>query len=178
MIEGSILVGFLGGGLAGSLATALISRYRNKIQTMECHFIEDEILSKIPIVGEDNVIHSNIYCKTFKLKNTTNIDIADFQIVFQFDIGADILECSTRSKEGYNKQKIKKSKDHKNEARAIIRQMNRNDEIEFTFRIANITEDRYYISEYNCLGFKIICKDKIKNHKSNQSNELLITKPN
>ena len=171
------VIGFLGGGLAGSLATALIGRFKNKIQKMECYFIEDEILSKIPIIGEDNVIHSNIYCKTFKLKNTTNIDIADFKIVFQFDASANILECSIRSKEGYNKQKIRKSGDNQNEAQAIIRRMNRNDEIEFTFRIANVTENKYYISEYNCLGFKIICKDKIKNHKSNQSSELLITKP-
>lgn len=177
MIDATVIVGVFGGGLAGSLVTALIGHFKKKMQKMECYFIKDEILSKIPITGEDNVVHANIYCKTFKLKNTTNIDIADFQIVFQFDASADILECISRSKEGYNKQKIKKSKDNKNEARAFIRQMNRNDEIEFTFRIANVTEDKYYISEYNCLGFKIICKDKIKNHNSNQSSELLITKP-
>lgn len=173
----TIIASVCGGGLAGSLLTTFVNYLRGKIQVMECHFIVDDILSKIPITNEDNTIHSNIYCKTFRIKNTTNKDIENFQVVFQFDSTADIIECYSRSKEGYNKQKVKKSKDNNNEARAYIKQMNRNDTIEFTFRIANVTDDKYYISESNCLGFKIKCKDKIKHHKSNQSNELLINRP-
>ena len=83
------------------------------------------------------------------------------------------------AKDGYNKQKIKKSKIHSNEAHAYIELFNRDDEIEYVFKIANVTDNNYYISESKCLGIKIICKDKRKANiasKANRTTTLLINK--
>lgn len=169
----------LGGGLGGSLLTVGYNSIKNRIQKMDCHYIEDDILSKIPQRNEDDTVHQNVHCKSFKIVNTTNKDLQEFKVIFQFDSTATILECYSRSKEGYNRQKIRINKNNTNEAEAIVRQFNRSDSIEYTFRIANITENRYYITECNCMGFKINCKDKRKSSdksKSKQSDQILINR--
>jgi len=173
------LLTLIGGGLGGSLLTTGYNSIKNRIQKMECHYVEDDVLSKIPQKNVDDTIHQNLYYKTFKIKNTTNKDIQEFKIIFQFDSSASILECFSRSKEGYNRQKIRKNKTNNNEAEAIVRLFNRGDSIEYTFRIANVTENQYYITECNCMGFKLKCKDKRKStnkSKSNQSDQILINR--
>lgn len=165
------------GGLGGVLITLLYSHFKNKMQSMQCHYLEDDILSKIPQKGEDQTIQENLHCKKFKLINTTNQDIKEFKVIFQFDDNSIIKECYSSSKEGYNRQKIRTNNTNKNEAEAIIRNFNRKDWIEYTVTIANISDNKYYITETNCIGFKIKCKDKRKKtekSKSLQSNVVLI----
>ena len=177
-MTGTILT-LIGGGLGGSLITIGANAIRNRLQKMECHYIEDDILSKVPLVRDDNTTHQNLHCKRFRVKNTTNKDISEFKIIFQFDASAVITDCYSRSKEGYNKQKIRKSKDDSNQAEALVRNFNRGDSIEYTFEVANITDNSYYVTECNSIGFKIEVKDKRKasnRSKSKRSDEILVVK--
>lgn len=172
------IITFLGGGFCGSLLTLIVNYVRGKLQIMECQYIEDDILSKVPQVDEENNIQQNLYVKKFLLKNTTNQDIREFKVLFQFDVNSVVKECYSRSKEGYNKQKIRKSNNN-NEAEAYVRNFNRGDKIEYCIQIANVEENRYYITECKSMGFKIKCKDKRKNtkkSKSEQSNTVLVAK--
>lgn len=172
------LISFIGGGLCGSLLTLIVNHIKGRLQIMECHYIEDDILSKIPQMDEENIIQQNLYVKRFLLKNTTNKDIGEFKVLFQFDTKSVVKDCYSRSKEGYNKQKIRKSSNN-NEAEAYVRNFNRGDTIEYCFQIANIQENRYYVTECKSLGFKIKCKDKRgkrKKIKSELSNTVLVEK--
>ena len=141
------IISFLGGGFCGSLLTLIVNYVRGKLQIMECQYIEDDILSKVPQVDEENNIQQNLYVKKFLLKNTTNQDI--------------------------------RKSNNNNEAEAYVRNFNRGDKIEYCIQIANVEENRYYITECKSMGFKIKCKDKRKNtkkSKSEQSNTVLVAK--
>lgn len=177
--EGFISAGkILLGGIGGVLLNQIWMGYKNKVQKMQCHYLEDDILSKLPI-KTDNITHTNIHCKRFEVINTTNRDILEFQLFFQFDSTAEVLECYSRSKEGYNRQRIKVNRTNKNEAVAIVKNFNRGDKIEYVFKIANISDNKYYVTESSCIGFKIKCKDKRKlanKSKSNRSDQILIEK--
>lgn len=150
--------------LSGSGLTLLASTIKNKIQTLHCLYMDDEILSKIPVEIGDGNSYENIYCKKFRLKNTTNIDIDHIKVIFQFDACSDILESYCHCKVGHNYHKMKKGKT-KNEIHVTIKNFNRKETIDFTFRICNIKENNYYITEYECKGIKIKCKDNRKAHK-------------
>ncbi|WP_304720127.1 hypothetical protein [uncultured Alistipes sp.] len=170
---------FISGGLGGSLITLVCNALRNRLQVMECHYLEDDVLSKIPQKHEDNMVHQNVHCKRFRVKNTTNKDIPEFKILFQFDSTADLLDCYSRSKEGYNRQRIRKNRGNNNEAEALVKNFNRGDSIEYVFQIANVSDNKYYVTECSCIGFKIRCKDKRKavdKSKSNQSDQILVVK--
>lgn len=172
-----LAVGF--SGVGGYLLNEFHGKWKNKIQKMKCYYIEDDILSKIPGVYDNNIMHENIYCKKYKLVNTTNKDISEFKVIFQFDASAEILDCYSQSKEGYNRQRIRPNKQNKNEAEAIVKNFNRNDAIEYVFRIANISDNAYYITECNSIGFKIDCVDKrndASKSKSKKSDKILIIK--
>lgn len=169
---------FACGGLSGSILTNVISWQKNKLQKMDCKYIDDDILSKLPIKDEDGIDHDNIYVKHFELKNTTNKDINEFKIIFQFDNSATILKYQDITKSGCGTLKMKKVK--QNECTFTIKNFNRKDKIKFTFQIANITNDIYYIAEDGCLGFKIKTKDCRKKKlatKAKQSTNVL-TIPN
>lgn len=171
----NIIISIFCGGIGGSLTSHMLSKLGGRLQKMKCEYLEDDILSKVPQKDEHNEVQNNLHCKRFKIKNTTNIDIQEFKVVFQFDPGSLITSCSSKSKEGYDKQKIKPIPTDPNVAEATIKQFNRGDEIEFTITIANVTENAYYISESKCLGFKIKCKDvRKKIAKSKQSNQVLV----
>lgn len=168
------------GGVGCTLLGVFINRWsanrKNRLQTMSCYYIEDEVLSKIPIKNENNTVHENIYCKKFRIINTTNKDILKFKIIFQFDSTAEIIECYSHSKEGWNQQQIKQNPVDKNQADATVKNFNRGDSIEYTFKVANISDNKYYVSECNCIGFRIVCKDKRErsNTKSKKSDQLLV----
>lgn len=175
----TILLTLIGGGLGGSLLTLGYNSIRNRLQRMECYYLEDDVLSKIPQIQDDNIIHQNVYYKRFQVKNTTNKDISEFKILFQFDSTAEVLDCYSQSKEGYNRQRIRKNKGNPNEAEALVRNFNRGDSIEYVFQIANVSDNKYYVTECSCIGFKIKCKDKRRatnKSKSNQSDQILIVK--
>ena len=177
IMELTILFTLLGGGLAGSLLTNFWSSWKSRMQKMSCHYIEDDILSKIPQVNGANEVQQNLHLKRFKIINTTNRDIQDFRIFFQFDSTAIITECYSQSKEGFNRQRIKPNKTNPNEAEAQVRNFNRGDKIEYTFKVANVSENKYYVTESNCIGFRIECSDKrtdTKKIKSELSSQVLI----
>lgn len=171
------------GGVGCTLLGAWINSWntnrKDRLQKMDCFYIEDDVLAKIPGVYDNNTMRENIHCKRFKVINTTNKDIGEFKIIFQFDATAEILDCYSQSKEGYDCQKIRPNSQNKNEAEAIVRHFNRGDAIEYVFRIANISANDYYVTESKCMGFKIVCKDKRKDtnkSKSKRSDQILITK--
>lgn len=143
----------------GSGFVVLTNYVKGRLQKMYCYHIDDDIQSKIPVVGDDGSRHENIMHKVFNLVNTTNSDIPRFKVIFQFDPSSVILGSYNNSKSGLNEFKMKKGK-QPNECSVVIENFNRKDEINFTFRIANITDNEYYITECDCVGFKIECKDK------------------
>ncbi len=170
--------GFTGIGCTclGAFLNNQYEQHRNRIQKIMCFYTEDDILSKIPIKSENDTVHNNIHCKKFVIKNTSNNDIKSIKIIFQFDSSAEIIECYSNSKEGWNKQKVKINHEDKNQVDAPIEHFNRGDSIEYTFKVANVSDNRYYITESKCVGFKIVCKDKRKSQKSksSRSDKLLV----
>lgn len=174
----TIVASLIGGGFAGSLLTTGVQSWRSRLQRMECDYIEDDVLSKIPI-NANNAIQQNLHCKKYIIINTTNKDIAEFKLFFQFDPLSEITECYSKSKEGFNRQKIRINKMNKNEAEAFVKNFNRGDSIEYVFKVANVSENRYYVTEADCVGFKIVCKDKRKDsnrNRSEKSSQVLINK--
>lgn len=177
IMEWTIVITLLGGGLAGSLLTNGWNSWQTRMQEMDCHYMEDDILSKIPQVNDANEVHQNLHLKRFKIINTTNRDIPTFRIIFQFDSTAIITECYSQSKEGFNRQRIKQNRTNPNEAEALVRNFNRGDSIEYTFKVANVSENKYYVTEADCIGFRIKCTDKrtdSKKIKSEKSDQVLI----
>lgn len=161
----SILPGLIGGGLAGAVLTFLITTYKNRIQKMCCHYVDDDVITRMPVVTEQGE-HLNIYAKEFKLRNTTNKDIGHFKVIFEFEVQSKILKHDTFCKTGKNSFPVELTKE--NECVFTINNFNRGDECKFKFDIANITQDIYNVTEAESIGFKIIVKDKRKPHKKNQ----------
>lgn len=151
---------YLTGGAAGATITILYGKYKNKIQTMECHYIEDDVISRLPIATEEGETHQNIFSKKFCLKNTTNCDYKEFTVIFEFDINSKILRHTDSTKGGVDRLKKKLLKP--NEYSVTVKNFNRNDEVKFLFEIANITMDLVNVTEDDCIGFKIVIKDKRK----------------
>ena len=160
----TLLPGIIGGGLAGASLTMAITTYRNRIQRMTCHYIDDDVITRIPVVTDQGE-HQNIHTKEFKLVNTTNRDIVQFRIIFEFDAQSKVLRHDTFCKTGKNSHKAKLLKE--NEVSFIIKNFNRGDYSKFKFDIANLNHDIFNITESECVGFKIISKDKRKKHKKN-----------
>lgn len=159
-IDYKLLVAFFSGGLAGALTTIIYNRVRGKIQTMECHYIDDDVISKLPVTINENETHQNIYSKQFILKNTTNFDHKEFKVIFEFDILAKIIRHTNTTKGGVDRLKTKLLKP--NEYSVIVKNFNRKDEVKFIFEIANLTKDYINITEDECVGFKVKMKDKRK----------------
>lgn len=157
---------FLTGGVLGSMITIFYNAYKNRIQKMYCHYIDEDVMSKIPRTNDEGITHENIYIKEFLLKNTTNKDQSDFQIIFEFDTSAKILKHTNISKVGVDYFKSRLVKD--NEYSSRIKDFNRNETIKFIFEIANISDNKINITEAKCLGFKIIHKDKRKSKKTSK----------
>lgn len=158
---------YLLGGIGGASLTIFYNRWANRIQEMKCCYVDDDVITKIPIISESGEQHNNIYTKEFRLKNTTGKDIASFRIIFEFDADAKIIKQSSFCKTG--KDEIKPKNKKPNECSYIIKNFNRNDEFRFYFDIANVTNDHYNVTEADCLGFKIVVKDERKPTIKNKS---------
>lgn len=157
--------------LGGSGLTYLVTWIKNRIQKMECHYSDDDTISRIPVTTETGE-HKNLHYKEFKLVNTTNKDIRSFRIIFEFDADSKVIKPSNFSKTGKDelKPRLKKA----NECSYTIKNFNRGDEIKFFFDIANISNDEFSITEADCIGFKIVTKDKRKSKKN--INAKIVTK--
>lgn len=151
---------YLSGGVGGAILTIIVNRSKNRMQTMRCYYIDDDIISKLPITNEQGETVQNIYTKEFLLKNTTNFDIKEFRVLIEFDVEVKILKHTDISKDGVERLKKRLLKD--NEYSVTIKNFNRGDEIKFIFEIANVTNDHINITESNCIGFKVKIKDRRK----------------
>jgi hypothetical protein len=151
---------YLLGGIGGVVISILYNRWSGRIKKMQCCYVDDDIITKIPVISESGEQHNNIYTKEFRLINTTGKDILGFRIIFEFDADAKIIKQDNFCKTGKNDIKPKNKKI--NECSYFIKNFNRNDEFYFYFDIANVTNDHYNITEADCLGFKIVIKDKRK----------------
>lgn len=155
-----IALPYITGGVGGAGITILYNKYKSRIQVMECHYIDEDTISKIPTTIEDGELHQNIYSKQFVLKNTTNCDYKSFRVIFEFDITAKIIRHTDITKSGIDRLKKKLLK--QNEYSVTIQNFNRGDEVKFIFEIANLNKDEINVTEDNCVGFKIKLKDKRK----------------
>jgi len=155
-----VVLPYITGGIGGAGITILYNKYKSRIQVMECHYIDEDTISKIPTTVEDGELHQNIYSKQFVLKNTTNCDHKTFRVIFEFDITAKIIRHTDITKSGIDRLKKKLLKP--NEYSVTIQNFNRGDEVKFIFEIANLNKDEINVTEDNCIGFKIKLKDKRK----------------
>lgn len=155
------IVTFLSGGVVGTIVNNLISNHKNKIQLIQCDYLEDDIISKLPIEYENNS-HQNLYSKKFKLENTTNRDIEQIKILFSFEESSKIVKhiCTTKAGVNFPVGKIFKSP---NEISYIFKKLNRNETAEFYFEIANIIHNEFNITELDILGVKLNYVDKRNN---------------
>jgi len=160
LIDTKTILTFLSGGAFGTIITIVYNKIRGRIQTMECHYIDDDVISRLPIQVDGGDSHQNIFSKQFILKNTTNSDYKEFIVIFEFDIAAKILRHTDITKTGIDR--LKKRLLKPNEYSVTIKNFNRSDEVKFIFEIANITKDYCNVTEDNCIGFKIKLKDKRK----------------
>lgn len=151
---------FLSGGAFGTVITIVYNKIRGRIQTMDCHYIDDDVISRLPIQIDGGDSHQNVFSKQFILKNTTNSDHKEFIVIFEFDVAAKILRHTDITKTGVDRLKKKLLKP--NEYSVTVKNFNRNDEVKFIFEIANITKDYCNVTEDNCIGFKVKLKDKRK----------------
>jgi hypothetical protein len=154
------LLPFITGGIGGAVISILYNKYKSRIQVMECHYIDEDTISKIPTTFDEGELHQNIYSKQFILKNTTNYDHKSFRVIFEFDITAKIIRYTDITKSGIDR--LKKRLLKPNEYLVTIKNFNRGDEVKFIFEIANLIKDEINVTEDNCIGFKIELKDKRK----------------
>jgi hypothetical protein len=160
IIDLKTIITFLSGGAFGSVLTMVVNHYKGRIQTMECHYIDDDVISRLPIPIEGGGAHENIFSKQFMLKNTTNTDHKVFRVIFEFDAVAKIIRTTDITKTGVDRLKKKLLKP--NEFAVTIKNFNRKDEVKFIFEIANVTKDQINVTEDDCVGFKVKIIDKRK----------------
>ena len=152
------ILSHLGSLFSGSVITMLINKYANRIQIIQCYYLDEDIMSKIPVSNPTGIIHSNIFTKKFEIVNTTNKDLSEFKLIFEFDASSKILSSIDISKTGSNKFKKKKLKE--NEVSFVIKNFNRKDKVSFVFEIADITDNHISVVEDNCIGIKVVLQDK------------------
>ena len=155
-IDAKTILTFFSGGAFG----AVINKFKGRIQTMECNYTDDDVISRLPIITEEGESHDNIFSKHFVLKNTTNSDHKEFNVIFEFDVAAKIIRHTDMTKSGVDRLKKKLLKP--NEYSVTITNFNRNDEVKFIFEIANVTTDLCNVTEDGCIGFVVRLKDKRK----------------
>lgn len=152
-----LIITFLGGGFVGALFTQICNWFRNRVQIMQCEYLEDDVQSKIHIkIGK--ISYNNMHLKKFRINNTTNKDIEKFAVRFVFDHQAMIEDYSSHTKSG--RTVVRPNKDKLNECVLRVNDFNRGDMAEITIRIGNIDKNDYYITELESTGFRIKCIDK------------------
>jgi hypothetical protein len=162
----SKILPYLLSGIGGALIMLTYNKISARLQKMHCLIHDEDIISKIPVIAEGES-HENIYTKTFHLINTTNKDIKSFKVIFEFDANSKIIKNDTFCKEGKNILRPKLTKP--NERTWTIKNFNRKDIIKFYFDIANISKNVINVTESECIGFKIVVKDKRKAKKTENS---------
>lgn len=152
----SILAAIIGAIFGGAISLG-VSFLINRIRFINCSIKKNELQASIPIVINRKK-YQNVYLKTILIENHSGRDVEKINIVFRFDEGAEVLECHSNSKEGFDKQIINISKTDKNNAIAYIKNMNRSEKIEYTIRVANVSGDSFSAIESDIIGFKVKMK--------------------
>lgn len=155
-----LILTFVSGGLMGAILTQVVTAIRGRMQTMKCYYTDHSVISTLPTTTPQGDTFQNIYTKRFKLQNTTNTDLKEFKILFEFDPTAQITRHINTSKIGVDRYKSQLLKP--NEYEITIKNFNRKQEVEFIFHIANVTDDHVNITETDCTGFEIKIYDKRK----------------
>lgn len=157
------VVTFLSGGVVGTILNNVISNHKNKIQLMDCEYLEDDIISKLPIVYEKDS-HKNLHSKKFKITNTTNKDIEQIKLLFSFEEQSKIVKhiCTTKAGVNFPVGKIFKSQ---NEITYYLKKFNRQETAEFYFEIGDIQDNKFNVTELDILGVKIHYVDKRTNKR-------------
>jgi len=161
-----LIATFISGGLAGNFLNIYNTNKKNKIQYLECHYLEDDIISKLPVEYEQ-CMHNNLHSKKFKIINTTNKDINEVKVQFSFENQCLVAKCKSYSKAGVDKPKGFVTK-NKNECYYKLKNFNRGEEIEIEIEIGNVLKNEFNVTELDILGVKLKYLDKRK-QKSNNS---------
>ena len=153
-----LVLSFIGGGFSGAIFKTFMDKHNNKIQKLDCNYIEDEVISKLPINVGDTT-HNNLHSKKFKIVNTTNQDITSIKVVFSFEPTAVVAKWNSYSKAGVD---IPKGNVYakRNECHFVIKNFNRKEVIEVNLEIANVVEDKFNITELDIKGVKVRYIDK------------------
>ena len=159
---------FLSGGFAGAVLTLIMNNYRNSIQKMLFAYMEDDEQSKVP-APVDDVMYTNLHMKKFQIKNTTNRDIKNFSVRLVFDIQAVIIDYVSHTKAGDSKTNIILTEGKKNECVLKVDNFNRGDKVDLNLRVGNVTNNDYYATEMDCIGFRLNRKDKRKKQNITES---------
>lgn len=163
--EIKLIVSFISGGLAGNFLNIYNTNRKNKIQNLECHYLEDDIISKLPVEYEQS-LHNNLHSKKFKIINTTNRDIGEVKIQFSFENQCIVAKCKSYSKAGVDKPKGFITK-NKNECYFKLKNFNRNEEVEIEIEIGNVIKNEFNVTELDILGIKLKYVDKRKVKSNN-----------
>jgi hypothetical protein len=155
-----LIISFISGGFAGAIFKTMVDKHNNRIQLLDCNYVEDEVISTLPVMYGDTT-HNNLHFKKFKIVNTTNRDLTEIKIIFSFEINSIVAKWNTYSKAGAD---IPKGNIYqkKNECQFVIKNFNRREEIEINLEIGNVNEDKFNIIEQNITGVKVQYKDKRK----------------
>lgn len=157
----SYVLTFVSGGFAGAIFKHFVDNYRNRIQTIDCHFVNDDTISKIPATFSTGQ-HDNLFSKEFKIINTTNRDIPTINIAFTFEPLAEITKIQSSSKWGIDVPKGKVKNGKKNECIFSIKNFNRKDVVDVYLEVANLNTHDFNIQDSNCLGVQVKWHDKRK----------------
>lgn len=99
---------YVTGGIGGAIITLFYNKYKARIQVMQCHYVDDDVISRIPTtLNPEGEVHQNIYAKHFILRNTTNCDHKTFKVIFEFDIASKIIRHTDTTKAGVDRLKKK-----------------------------------------------------------------------
>lgn len=152
---------YVTGGVGGAVVTVIYNKFKGRIQVMQCHYVDDDVISRIPTtLSPEGEVHQNIHARHFILRNTTNCDHKTFKVIFEFDVGSKIIRHTDTTKAGVDRLKKKLLKP--NEYSVTVVNFNRGDDVKFMFEIANISAEEVNVTECDCIGFKIKLKDKRK----------------
>ena len=75
----------------------------------------------------------------------------------------------SHTKAGDSKTNITKAEGKDNECVLKVQDFNRGDRVDVTVRVGNISDNAYYVSEMNSIGFRLKRRDKRKKHNITKS---------
>ena len=148
------------GGIIGGIGTPiLLYRWRNRVQTIECHYIESCELETIPIKNLE--LPKTLYSQIYIIKNTTRENFNHLEVEFKFHNLSHIQKCYRRFRN--DSKEISNGCVGDNILQNKIDVFNQGDKVEYRFTITNIVDEhKCCVNILNIPGVKIKCIDKRK----------------